>query len=107
MATDNLTPEEIQAYRQRYTEYGHAVQSGVAMIQNWDPETPKGLRTGINITFTDHSSLVTLLMSKGIITEREYYEALIEGMVKEVRRLEDEIQEHLGGNGNSPEVHLA
>lgn len=53
----------------------HGVQSGVAAKMELDPTetTPKHLRVGVNSAMVQHAALVRLLMSKGIVTEAEYW----------------------------------
>lgn len=88
--------EEIN---KRYTELAHALQSGVAMMMNINPKDtePKHLRTGVNMALVDSASLATLLISKGIITEEEYGDALIAGLEREVESYETMISAALGG----------
>lgn len=97
--------EDLEAIKQEYTALCHAMQSGVAMMMNYDPAAtqPKHLRVGVNAAMVDHGALVGLLLKKGIITELEYYAALRDKMKQEVESYEQMLAERLNG---AP-VHLA
>jgi hypothetical protein len=84
--------------RERWQAAAHAMQSGVAMEMNFnpDPTDPKHLRVGINTTLTDHGSLVRLLIAKGVITEAEYLKAIADGMEQEKARYEAHLTALLG-----------
>lgn len=88
MASSNI--EKLIA---EYMAAAHALQSGIAAEMNIDPKPtePKHLRTGINIAFTDHAAIVTLLIEKGIITEEEYYRAILKTIKKEVSDYEQKL----------------
>jgi hypothetical protein len=83
---------------QRYAAAAHAMQSGVAAKMERDPsETkPKHLRVGVNSAMVENSALVRLLISKGILTEEEWAQALADGMEDEVRLYEQWLSEKLG-----------
>jgi hypothetical protein len=89
----------VEEFTIKYEQLAHAIQTGVAYNHNFGSEdgTPKHLRTGVNLIMTDHASLVELLTKKGIITESEYFEAVIEGLNKEVARYEARLQRQLNG----------
>jgi hypothetical protein len=77
---------------QRYRDAYHAVQSGVAFEMahgNNKAAEPKHLRVGINGAMCDHTALVRLLVSKGILTREEYTEAIADEMEREQRRYEE------------------
>ena len=86
----------------KYTDLVHAMQSGVAMMMNRDggPQSgetsPKHLRVGVNSAMCDHAALARLLISKGIITEEEYMQGIMDEMAREVERYEKKI----GGDGS-------
>lgn len=86
--------------KERYLRACHAVQSGVAaemQIEERRAATePKHLRTGINCAMVEHSALVELLVSKGVITREEFAAALADGMEEEVRRYEERLSRHHG-----------
>ena len=89
------TPQE------RYTAAAHAMQSGVAMKMNYDAAetTPKHLRVGVNSAMAEHGALARLLISKGVITEDEYAEAVADGMEREAKLYEDELRQRFGHDG--------
>lgn len=91
-----MTREE---FLKEYKRLGHALQTGVAtMMQMGDAgASPKHLRTGLNISMCDHASMIWLLLKKGIITEEEYQEAILEGLEREKAEYEKVIGYHLGG----------
>jgi hypothetical protein len=88
----------IEKDRSRHYAAAHGMQSGVAMIQNYEPaETaPKHLRVGVNSAMSDHSGLVRLLMSKGVITEEEYMTAIADAMERERDSYERRIESITG-----------
>jgi hypothetical protein len=61
-----------------YAESAHRVQTAIAMLMEHDKSykatTPKHLRVDIDMSKSDMSGLVRLLISKGIFTEDEYIE---------------------------------
>lgn len=82
----------------RYHAAMHAVQSGVMMELELDPKggTPKHLRVGVNSALCEHAALARLLIAKGIITEYEYYEAIIAEAEAEQARYEKRLSQHYG-----------
>lgn len=58
----------------------HGMQSGVAMKINFDASdtSPKHLRVGVNSALVDSGAMAGLLIKKGVITEEEYLEMLVE-----------------------------
>ncbi|HEX4429856.1 MAG TPA: hypothetical protein VHZ96_11375 [Frankiaceae bacterium] len=84
----------------RYTAACHAMQSGVAMeIEAGKKDTtPKHLRVGVNSALVDSSALAELLITKGLITEDEYHEAIAAGMEREVKTHEQWLSQRLGAN---------
>lgn len=78
---------------EKYMGLLHAMQSGIAqMIANGDNfANPKHLRVGVDSTKVEMGALVGLLFKKGIFTEEEYTDALIEGFEREVKMLEKEL----------------
>lgn len=90
----------IRDKRHRYLELCHAMQSGVAMKMNYDPmeTTPKHLRVGVNAAMADQAALAQLLMAKGVISEDEYYDALIASMEREVAMYQDWLSKHTDAN---------
>ena len=88
------TPQE------RYISAAHAMQSGVAAEMNlpgrMSATEPKHLRVGVNSAMVEHSALAQLLISKGVITEAEYLEAVAAAMEREVKAYELRLSEHFG-----------
>lgn len=87
--------------RRKYLDLCHAMQSGVAFKMNYEPDgetIPKHLRVGINTAMSDHGALVALLIEKGLITEDDYCDKLIEFMEREVASYQQEIAELTGAN---------
>lgn len=74
----------------RYVAAVHAMQSGVAAEMGRSTE-PKHLRVGVNAAMVDHSSLVQLLISKGLFTRDEYLAAIADGMEEEKGRYEQRL----------------
>lgn len=75
---------------ERYHQLCHAMQSGVAAEMGFRLETvePKHLRVGVNTAKCEVAGLARLLMEKGLITEDEYWDAIIQVMEEEVARYE-------------------
>jgi hypothetical protein len=81
----------------RYMAAAHAVQSGVAMEQNFsDASSPKHLRTGLDLRAADIAALATLLMQKGVFTLDEYEKALADAAEEEKARYEERVAQRLG-----------
>jgi hypothetical protein len=70
---------------ERYYAAAHAMQSGVAFKMEMDPSetVPKHLRVGVNSAMSNMGGLVTLLISKGVITHDEYIAAIADAMERE------------------------
>lgn len=87
-----MNDDAMKRDAERHAAAAHAMQSGVAMEMEVDPDgsatSPKHLRVGINAAMADHAGLAGLLISKGIITEAEYVAALAEKMEAEKARYE-------------------
>lgn len=88
----------IDELKERYMAAAHAVQSGVAMDhgRGGTDGSPKHLRTGINMAMSDHAALAQLCMKKGVFTEEEYFEALVESAEREKASYEERLSESLG-----------
>jgi hypothetical protein len=82
----------------RYLTALHAMQSGVAMKQNFDPSetTPKQMRVGINSAMVKHGALVTLLIEKKVFTLAEFDKVLADKMEAEVKLYEAELEKFIG-----------
>lgn len=89
--------ETLQEASERYQKAAHAMQTGVAMMMNYDDShTPKHLRTGINSALVTSQATARLMIEKGIITELEYYIAMADAMEEEVAHYVQEIESHVG-----------
>jgi hypothetical protein len=89
--------------QERYRAAAHAMQTGVAYAMEQEPNgetTPKHLRVGVNDAMADQEGLVTLLLSKGIITEKEYFKAVADSMERERDRYQKRLNEYYGGSTN-------
>lgn len=77
--------ESIEDAMVRYNAAAHAMQTGVAIKMQHEPEEtePKHLRVGVNSSLSALSGLVTLLIEKGVITLEEYYSASADAMERE------------------------
>lgn len=58
--------------------------------------TPKHLRVGVNTALADAGALVKLLIDKGLFTEDEYFDALVESMQREVDAYEARLSARMG-----------
>lgn len=87
------TPLDVK--RGRYVALCHAMQTGVGFKMTVEPDdtSSKHLRVGVNIAMREHQALATLLMNKGVFTEDEYWDALIEQMQAEVDMYEATLAE--------------
>jgi len=76
-----------------YEEAMHAMQSGVALdhSRGSNDGSPKHLRVGINSCLSDQAALARLLIAKGVITEAEYFAAILEGAELEVANYEQRL----------------
>lgn len=81
--------QRIQEANERYNAAAHAMQTGVATLMGAGDEQelqvtgPKHLRVGVNSAMVNQDALVRLLISKGIIADVEYFEALADAMERE------------------------
>lgn len=84
--------------KERYRGLMHAMQSGVAhaMELGSDEASPKHLRVGINAAMVNHGALASLLIEKGLITEAEYWDTLIEYAENEVANYETALSKLMG-----------
>jgi len=86
----------LEKLRQQYFELAHALQSGVAFKIDFDAKDtePKHLRVGLNMVMCSHTALVKLLISKGLITETEYFHYVVKELRDEINRYRREIADH-------------
>lgn len=89
---------KMNELQQKYAGLAHAVQSGIAacMSVGWRGAEPKHLRVGIDTQKSDMGALVGLLIKKGVITEEEYAEAILDGLKNEVAGFENLFEEITG-----------
>lgn len=87
-----------------HARLSHAMQAGVALLMHQDPSetSPKHLRVGINVALADQGALARLLVAKGVITEDEYGDAIVEAMQHEV----DSYVERLTPPGSATKITL-
>jgi hypothetical protein len=78
----------------------HAIQTGVAyeIEKGSQASTPKHLRTGLDAFAAELSGMARLLISKGVITEEEYFDALAQALREEVKRYEIRLSERYGAS---------
>jgi hypothetical protein len=91
-----MTAEEFLA---EYERLGHAIQTGTAYeheLISPTSGTPKHLRTGLNCVMSDVGALAHLLIEKGVISDQEYYAAMIEGLQREVADHERRLTARIG-----------
>lgn len=91
--TEPIDEQRIHAAAQRYVAAAHAMQTGVKLKMQKDPNdcSPKHLRVGVNSALVETSALASILMAKGIFTETEYREALADFMEREVESYRKEL----------------
>jgi hypothetical protein len=96
-----MTPELLKL-RNKYMALQHSMQCGVKYSQESgaEPETSKDTRVGINTAMSDHGALVDLLVRKGVITDEEIAEAMIDYMQQEVDRYRDKLKLVYGADIN-------
>jgi hypothetical protein len=92
---------ELVALNHRYHAAAHGVQSAIAFEINTFGDKAAGadhkhLRVGLSMTLVDSSSIAMLLMQKGLITEREYLEAIALGAEAELARVTAALQSKTG-----------
>ena len=82
----------------RYASAMHGMQAGIALDETHDPTNmaPKHLRVGINSCLVEMSSLTRLLIDKGVITEHEYFEAIVAGAEREHASYEEKYSKKFG-----------
>lgn len=84
-----------------YKQLAHAIQTGVMYEQTAGSAdgAPKHLRTGLNCVMADVGSLGRLFIAKGLITEQEYFDTILDGLRREVATYEQRIKNRMGGTG--------
>lgn len=92
-----MTREEFLV---RNTALRHAIQTGVAYERERGVHStePKHLRTGLDCQMAEFSSLVLLLIDKGVITENEYFITSLKALEEEKARYEARLSELYGAH---------
>lgn len=93
-----------EMFRQEEAELLHAIQSGVAQEIDLDrregrkegSSSPKHLRVGINSALCSHAGLVKVLFDKGIITEEEYQQSVLDLLRREKASYETMLSARFG-----------
>lgn len=87
-----------QEFRKEYEKTMHQLQTGVAMEMEHDTHSvePKHLRVGINSALCETSALGDLMIAKGVITQEEYYDAMLKAVAGEVERYRALLEARLG-----------
>lgn len=91
----------------RYPKLAHALQSGVAATISLDENdtsvsltsrshSGKMLRTGINMAMLEQGAMWKLLLDKGVITEDEMRQALVDALEREVAEYEVTLTKRMG-----------
>ena len=96
------TTEELSA---RYTTALHKIQAGVAALMGYAethgeryPEAePKHLRVGVNSALLNVSAVGELLVEKGIVTEDELAEKIVEYVEREAEVYRERVQAKFPG----------
>jgi hypothetical protein len=88
------TPEKNEEYKR----LAHAIQSAIAYQMNLNSTftSPKHLRVGIDILKGEQASFARLLISKGIITEEEYFDSILDGLRAELEFQTNQARERSG-----------
>lgn len=102
--TDGDIRTRIATAHERYVSALHAVQSAIRFemeADGVDADQPvmrmlKHLRVGIDSQKVEQAAFADLLISKGLITEVEYYEKLAARMEREVLDAETKLAKALG-----------
>lgn len=83
---------------ERYTRAAYRVQTAIAFNPDRPRDQYKDLRTGLDLRAADAGGLATLLISKGLITEKEYLEAIADAAEREATHKENELSVRYGIN---------
>lgn len=91
--------EKLAGLYERYHALCHAMQTGVEYVRQRDESetSPKHLRVGMNSALVSNGALVKLLMAKGLITELEYMNVLVDEMEREVKSYETMLSNMMDG----------
>jgi hypothetical protein len=90
-------------FHEQYVKFGHAIQTGIKFVIEMERKGGVGTdnilkhhRVGIDTAKCEHGALSRLLVRKGIISESDYFDAVIEGMKMEVKLYEDKLANEFG-----------
>lgn len=83
---------------ERYERAAHRVQTAIAAVPSHPNQTPKHMRTGIDMSKSDLAGLSKLLMDKGLFTLEEYLTAIADQAEIEASNYEDELSSRFGKN---------
>lgn len=103
-----VSPEVLELLRE-YARLNHAMMTGIGYDLEYNPQQAedKHVRSGINSALVSHSALAKLLMAKGLITELEYWQAVIKELRNEVKSYEDKLESILEKRtGNRTKITL-
>lgn len=91
--------DRLASLRAEYEQLLHAMQTGVAydQAQGSQDGSPKHLRVGINSAMITDAAVAKLLIDRGVFSELEYTEAVVEEAKREVARYEKRLSERYGG----------
>lgn len=88
--------KKIKGLRRQLLELQARMQTGVAWVDELEGQE-KHLRVGLNSAMVDAGALAKLLITKGVFTEVEYWEALIEMMTLEVEKYQARMEARYPG----------
>lgn len=98
--TDKTKPDQgfLEKERARYERAAHRVQTAVAAVPQHPNQTPKHMRTGIDMSKSDLGGMAKLLIDKGVFTLEEYSTALADQAEIEADTYENELSVRFGIN---------
>lgn len=86
----------------------HKLQSAIKFLREWEEEhvedpdhrftSPKHQRVGIDNALIQHGALVALLIDKGVIKYKDYLEAYVEFLERDVEGYRARLKQRLGVN---------
>lgn len=90
-----MTDEEMS---DKYAANAHAMQSGIAALITRDATlaNAKHMRVGVNMAMVEIAALVDLLVKKGVFTQHEVGEAILEQQEKEILKYRQEYAARVG-----------
>jgi hypothetical protein len=90
--------EQVAVLKEEYRALMHAVQSGVGFMLDFDSRegTAKHLRVGVNSALINQCAIIKLLINRGVITELEYWESVVEQTKLEILSYEEKLNTVMG-----------